>query len=1016
LFDHRENNNLKRKKKRALVLIESNSMDSFTFGTNGQTTWGTTGSDGVAIAAPSPTETRHDHWDEWMQWNTSTQVDPHKTGNLQSPLGALGPLKSASTRSPLLSRRHNAQLQNATLGLPTEHAHSVLATTQASPFTFGESADNHSFSFKNSPFASPPVATPLTTPSQASQFFSADQTWDENRQAQPSRSPPNPSQHASVRSAVAAQSAPSLQQSPSSLTNGRTDPSDQSSPEPRTASKSKKRKASDVSDEQQDDDKPPVIKKTAHNMIEKRYRTNLNDKIAALRDSVPSLRVISRNTQGSIDEDDPEDLEGLTPAHKLNKATVLSKATEYIHHLEKRVKQLTDELADSKNRIKNYNKLAMAGPVTLPRNVTTPDGLAFQEDPFTSVSMPAQTISAAPPQGMIPVPDNIASLHRAAQNQQHYAHQQVSAPPGSGYPMYTSGPGRPNMHPQPHLANGRRVVGSNIMGKLMVGSLAGLMIMEGWSQREQSTDEPNGRGLLALPVSLFSKGHSSFNSSHALFPLFRMFILLVACGYLVYPLIHMRPTKKKQVPSGLRLAAAPSLASPVEVRRKAWLTAIQTVWVPQHSFFLEAAALGLKTLKLSTRKLIGWHGYAFLTGITKEQEAARVKAWEIALDAQLTGGDAEISNSRLLLTLMASGTLPDTPARLMLKALHVRILLWGIGKAGYGTMFMFEELSAKIARHYWNRAREEHQVLATRKDVAEGERLAPHLAVLVELDCDEVLENNIVRRAFNVAWNKSNGQRTAADVGLDSVVEDLAISSPLDALAAWWSSTVLSQVLISYLSKPMTLDQDASALLDLAIETSPPNSYAQLRALTAKALLVDEGREENLKAAIAAVPVKAHVLTPMAESPTLMTQFDSQIISDVKRTLAIANWLDVVSRSCEEDRGSKDRKCHIPNLHHGPGLNLTLLSFTAAFKLVFDFSQDQEMLVHNAHGIERYAIAVRLWAGRDTGRKSGMTSKTLENIIGRCLRISKTLVGMGEDADDIDHGYVSGSEPNSPLS
>jgi hypothetical protein len=28
---------------------------------------------------------------------------------------------------------------------------------------------------------------------------------------------------------------------------------------------------------------PP--KKTAHNMIEKRYRTNLNDKIAALRDS-----------------------------------------------------------------------------------------------------------------------------------------------------------------------------------------------------------------------------------------------------------------------------------------------------------------------------------------------------------------------------------------------------------------------------------------------------------------------------------------------------------------------------------------------------------------------------------------------------------------------------------------------------------------------------------------------------------------------------------------------------------
>ena len=39
--------------------------------------------------------------------------------------------------------------------------------------------------------------------------------------------------------------------------------------------------------------KQPPVKKTAHSMIKKRYRTNLNDKIAALRDSVPSLRVMS---------------------------------------------------------------------------------------------------------------------------------------------------------------------------------------------------------------------------------------------------------------------------------------------------------------------------------------------------------------------------------------------------------------------------------------------------------------------------------------------------------------------------------------------------------------------------------------------------------------------------------------------------------------------------------------------------------------------------------------------------
>lgn len=61
----------------------------------------------------------------------------------------------------------------------------------------------------------------------------------------------------------------------------------------------------------------PPPKKTAHNMIEKRYRTNLNDKIAALRDSVPSLRVAAQKSE----ENSNEDLQGLAPAHKLNKVS-----------------------------------------------------------------------------------------------------------------------------------------------------------------------------------------------------------------------------------------------------------------------------------------------------------------------------------------------------------------------------------------------------------------------------------------------------------------------------------------------------------------------------------------------------------------------------------------------------------------------------------------------------------------------------------------------------------------------
>jgi hypothetical protein len=84
----------------------------------------------------------------------------------------------------------------------------------------------------------------------------------------------------------------------------------------------RKRKSSADFDDDDDDEDGQPVKKTAHNMIEKRYRTNLNDKIAALRDSVPALRIMSKSARGEDTTEDREELHGLTPAHKLNKATV----------------------------------------------------------------------------------------------------------------------------------------------------------------------------------------------------------------------------------------------------------------------------------------------------------------------------------------------------------------------------------------------------------------------------------------------------------------------------------------------------------------------------------------------------------------------------------------------------------------------------------------------------------------------------------------------------------------------
>ncbi|AGO14178.1 AaceriAER385Cp [[Ashbya] aceris (nom. inval.)] len=81
----------------------------------------------------------------------------------------------------------------------------------------------------------------------------------------------------------------------------------------------------------------PKRERMSHNIIEKKYRTNINDKILQLREIVPALRVASKREDGvTVGEDDIKQLDGLEPARKLNKASILTKTIEYIKHLEEK--------------------------------------------------------------------------------------------------------------------------------------------------------------------------------------------------------------------------------------------------------------------------------------------------------------------------------------------------------------------------------------------------------------------------------------------------------------------------------------------------------------------------------------------------------------------------------------------------------------------------------------------------------------------------------------------------------
>ncbi|CAI7669967.1 unnamed protein product [Penicillium bialowiezense] len=583
-------------------------------------------------------------------------------------------------------------------------------------------------------------------------------------------------------------------------------------------------------------------KKRAHNVIEKRYRANLNDKIAELRDSVPSLRSKSSDG-GSPDEDE----EGANNASKLNKASILSKATEYIKHLETRNKRLEDENTALKNRLRQADKAADQA-VTSSASVSSPSNYASTDpDSGTSPSVFSQaeentsesSSTANPPEGMLPVPDAWKRM-RAQTTQGMY---------GESYMKYPS-----TNQPQPERS--RR---SKMPNKYMLGALAGLMVLEGMGSDDSETES---KGLFALPFRLLSRfqtptmAHWELYLKHfwhswqarAFSHFLGLAMLVVGSAFIVFLyLFNAQPITRRGPSKSVSEGPAAPLTSS-DFRRQAWLTSMQRAGVPRHRFFREWYVVTSRCFEYVLRCLMGWKIYSWATGITEEDERGRVKTWDIAIDAQLTGGDAEISKSRLVLTIFAAGTLPSTPTRMIIKALHVRILLWNVGEAGSWSFHVSNDIARALAKFQWGVARHPDQ-------------LPPHLAALVQLDCDDVMIDDIIQRAVNLTWNRPTQEGTGNDeVLLDVVDEDPAIQCSQDALAAWWSSHLLQIALLNYFEASekgpvsKTCRDAFKEKIRTSLEVAPRLSAAYTRALVMKAVFFETDRIENVNAVLAALP------------------------------------------------------------------------------------------------------------------------------------------------------------------
>ncbi|RHZ52975.1 hypothetical protein CDV55_103346 [Aspergillus turcosus] len=605
--------------------------------------------------------------------------------------------------------------------------------------------------------------------------------------------------------------------------------------------------------------KPAPSKKRAHNVIEKRYRANLNEKIAELRDSVPSLRASSKQANGtSGDENDDDD--GIAPASKLNKASILSKATEYIRHLEIRNKRLEEENTALKTRLHQLDKAAdqvvtSAASVSSPSNctVSTESGLSSSPSVFShaeDVPSGHSPTSSYPPEGLIKVPDAWKRMRAAGSNESPYSQSYIQYKKTDS-DSAQSGGGRMRSH---------------LPNKYMLGALAGLMVLEGLGTEKKT--ESTAKGLLAVPLNLLNRVQLpsqvysstafqyfwSFWHARAISHFLLLAILVVGSAFIVF--VYLFNSDPRRQYSASKVASDVTLST-CNFRRQAWLTSIQRVGVPRHRFFHEWYVVTSRCFEYVLRCLLGWKLYSLATGVTEEDEKGRVKTWDIAIDAQLAGGDAEISKSRLVLTIFAAGTLPQSPMRMMLKALHCRILLWRVGEPGSWTFNVSNDVARSLARYQWDLARKMNRALPKNHPDA----LPSHLANLLKIDCDDVMIDTIIQRAANLTWNRPTQEGTDDDEALlDVVEEDPAIQSSLDALSAWWSSHLLQRALLRYF-EASSGGPDAKKSRDvfkskikLALDVAPQPSAAHTRALVMKAVFFERDRVANIGSVLAALP------------------------------------------------------------------------------------------------------------------------------------------------------------------
>ncbi|KID85796.1 hypothetical protein MGU_07104 [Metarhizium guizhouense ARSEF 977] len=502
--------------------------------------------------------------------------------------------------------------------------------------------------------------------------------------------------------------------------------------------------------------------------------------------------------------------------------------------------------------------------------------------------------------------------------------------------------------------------------KLLLACLAGILTTEAAHTTEQGSGMPNGRGLFALPMqfvetivrSLYRLRLVKHASSFEVLVAFTKLILFAAATvYLVWSLLSATNQKRLFVTRRRtdNHKGRCSVAGPQALRRLGFETAIQTVWVSSGiAGQLAAFTLGLGKLVLMH---IGIDMVAVgrLTRSSQETEAARIKAWDVLLDSQLAGGDGEVNKMRLMLTLVAAASLPESPYRRMMIALHIQILACATIEALPRGKQHIRDVANLFSRRQWDRARvlqEQHS----------QDDLPEHLKHLLSLDQEEVFTDETMPLLCDLVWQTS---RTYSSAGLScSVGGDPSVRSPLDCLAALWTHISIRQTLISYLDGGVVGSKsqaDIMQKLQFIIDTAPPGSVALGLALVARAVMIDQDQPKHIRIALHAantLPINLGLEERLQREATDDTGASSEAHETFHVEFALPLQCAIATALFHHQDCKKAMRGLAKNLTR-PMTDLGLLGFLSLYRFLEKAFKNQTVAVENTELLEQMAGLIR---------------------------------------------------------